>query len=52
MRQITLIMLLTMSVALLTAGLVWDDATPIRQGVNIEWFRTGIETLDGGAIYV
>lgn len=45
-------MLLTMSVALLTAGLVWDDATPIRQGVNIEWFRTGIETLDGGAIYV
>lgn len=24
----------------------------IRQGVNIEWFRTGIETTDGGAIYV
>ena len=52
MRQITLIMLLTMSVALLSAALMWNDAVPIRQGVNIEWFRTGIDTPDGGAIYV
>ncbi len=52
MRQITLIMLLTMSVALLSAALMWNDAVPIRQGVNIEWFRTGIDTPDGGAVYV
>ncbi|MCB5272000.1 MAG: T9SS type A sorting domain-containing protein [Candidatus Cloacimonetes bacterium] len=52
MKQITLIMLLTMSVALLSAALMWNDAVPIRQGVNIEWFRTGTDTPDGGAIYV
>lgn len=52
MKQMTLIMLLIMSVALLSAALMWDDAVPIRQGVNIEWFRTGIDTPDGGAIYV
>jgi len=51
-KHITLIMLLIMSVALLSAELMWDDAVPIRQGVNIEWFRTGIDTPDGGAIYV
>lgn len=33
-------------------ALEWDNALPIRQGVNIEWFRTGTETGDGGAIYV
>ena len=42
--------------ALLTIGLFatleWTEAVAIRQGVNIEWFRTGIETTDGGAIYV
>ena len=47
-----MIMLLIASVAILSAALVWDNAVPIRQGVNIEWFRTGVETLDGGAIYV
>jgi hypothetical protein len=51
-KQTTLIMLLLMSVALLSAALMWNDAVPIRQGVNIEWFRTGIDTPDGGAIYV
>jgi len=33
-------------------ALEWPNAIPIRQGVNIEWFRTGTETADGGAIYV
>ena len=47
-----MIMLLIASVAILSAALVWDNAVPIRQGVNIEWFRTGTETSDGGAIYV
>lgn len=30
----------------------WTNEQPIRQGVNIEWFRTGTETADGCAIYV
>jgi hypothetical protein len=51
-KQITLIMLLILSVAFLSATLMWDNAVAIRQGVNIEWFRTGTETADGGAIYV
>lgn len=36
----------------LSANLLWDNAIPIRQGVNIEWFRTGIDSHDGGAVYV
>lgn len=51
-KQTNLIILLLLSVALLPAALLWDEAVPIRQGVNIEWFRTGTETADGGAIYV
>lgn len=37
--------------SLAVAALVWQDAIPIRQGVNIEWSRTGIETHDGAVIY-
>jgi hypothetical protein len=51
-KQITLIMLLLCAIAILPAALMWEDAVAIRQGVNIEWFRTGTETNDGGAIYV
>jgi hypothetical protein len=40
------------SFAILSAALLWEDAVAIRQGVNIEWFRTGTATNDGGAIYV
>ena len=36
----------------LTASVVWDSEVPIRQGVNIEWFRTGTQSSDGCAIYV
>ncbi|MCB5258335.1 MAG: T9SS type A sorting domain-containing protein [Candidatus Cloacimonetes bacterium] len=36
----------------LSAELLWQEAIPIRQGVNIEWFRTGTQTTDGCAIYV
>ncbi len=52
MRKLAIIMLLACITAVLTADLVWPDAIPIRQGVNIEWFRTGTGTADGGAIYV
>ena len=43
--------LLALSMAI-SAGLVWNEEIAIRQGVNIEWFRTGIDTHDGCAIYV
>ena len=46
---ITLILVIN-SVFLLS--LEWTNEQPIRQGVNIEWFRTGTETADGCAIYV
>jgi len=51
-KQITLIILLLGAIALLPAALLWEEVVPIRQGVNIEWFRTGTATADGGAIYV
>ena len=52
MRRLALILtLLVLSIACF-ASLVWDQEVAIRQGVNIEWFHTGIETHDGGTIYV
>jgi len=51
-RRLALILTLLGLFAVSYAALAWPDAVPIRQGVNIEWFRTGIETHDGGAIYV
>lgn len=52
MKQITLVIVSILMVATLSANLLWDNAIPIRQGVNIEWFRTGIDSPDGGAVYV
>ena len=51
-KHISLAILLLMLVALLPAALQWSEPIAVRQGVNIEWFRTGTETNDGGAIYV
>jgi len=51
-RKIIVIVLFTLLAASMLATTVWPDAIPIRQGVNIEWFRTGVETTDGAAIYV
>ena len=52
MKNLILVILLLSFVALLPAELQWSSPVQIRQGVNIEWFRTGTETTDGGAIYV
>lgn len=52
MKKIALLLSLVIACLGLSAGLLWNDAVAIRQGVNIEWFRTGIDTNDGGAIYV
>ena len=52
MRNLYLLIVLLALCSMLSAATMWDAAVPIRQGVNIEWFRTGCETGDGGAIYV
>ncbi|MDZ4181909.1 MAG: hypothetical protein U1B83_03445, partial [Candidatus Cloacimonadaceae bacterium] len=52
MRKLILMFLLFAMAMGLYAVPEWTNAVPIRQGVNIEWFRTGTETADGGAIYV
>ncbi|MDP3113719.1 MAG: FlgD immunoglobulin-like domain containing protein [Candidatus Cloacimonadaceae bacterium] len=52
MRKLMLMFLLFALIMGLSAAVVWPNAVPIRQGVNIEWFRTGIETADGAAVYV
>lgn len=52
MKHCAILIILLGLIGLLPAAVVWNDAVPIRQGVNIEWFRTGTETADGGAIYV
>lgn len=51
-KNISLIILLLAVAALLPAALQWDNPVALRQGVNIEWFRTGTESGDGGAVYV
>ena len=32
--------------------LTFDNASPIRQGVHVEWYRTVVPSLDGSAIFV
>jgi len=49
-NYLALILLATLCISL--AALEWAQPVAIRQGVNIEWFRTGTETSDGCAIYV
>ncbi len=51
MQKYILVLLMISCSALLFAQ-EWPEAIPLRQGVNIEWFRTGTETDDGCAIYV
>jgi hypothetical protein len=52
MKKIAIVLCFALFTIGLFATLEWTEAVAIRQGVNIEWFRTGIETTDGGAIYV
>lgn len=52
MRNLYLLIVLLLLGGMLSAATMWNAPVPIRQGVNIEWFRTGCETGDGGAIYV
>ncbi len=46
-----LVILFLVLITLASAQTQWDTAVPLRQGANIEWFRTAIPTDDGGMIY-
>ncbi|MDP8267359.1 MAG: FlgD immunoglobulin-like domain containing protein [Candidatus Tenebribacter davisii] len=47
----TLIFLFVATVTLLSAQLEWNEELPIRQGVNIEWYRSA-NSVDGGVVFV
>ena len=50
--KLRLIVLLMLLATILGAQTLWDNAVPLRQGTNIEWFRTSTSTDDGGVLYV
>ena len=52
MKRLALITLVFAGLfSFLMANVEWDDSLPIRQGVNIEWFRTAA-SIDEGVVYV
>lgn len=50
MKKILIILLLTFSV-LANAQIEWNEEIPVRQGVNIEWYRSA-NAVDGGVVFV
>ena len=50
--KISLILFLMVGVLLAQVPTMWNNETAIRQGVNIEWFRTATNTNDGAVVYV
>ncbi|MDD2331754.1 MAG: FlgD immunoglobulin-like domain containing protein [Candidatus Cloacimonetes bacterium] len=52
MKSFSFLVILMLLAVSINAELMWDNDVTIRSGVNIEWFRTGIDTNDGCAIYV
>ena len=50
MRKL-LIVLFVVAISLLNAQLQWTEEIPIRQGVNIEWYRSATG-VDGGVVFV
>ncbi|MEN6444679.1 MAG: FlgD immunoglobulin-like domain containing protein [Candidatus Cloacimonas sp.] len=52
MKKTAILALFALIASGLFAILEWNESVAIRHGVNIEWFRTGVETTDGGAVYV
>lgn len=50
MKKYTIILIL-IAAAALSAQLEWNEEIPIRQGVNIEWYRSA-NSVDGGVVFV
>lgn len=46
-----LIVLFVVSISLINAQLEWNEEIPVRQGVNIEWYRSA-NGVDGGVVFV
>jgi hypothetical protein len=46
-----LVVLFIVTLSLLNAQLEWTEEIPIRQGVNIEWYRSATG-VDGGVVFV
>ena len=46
-----LILLFVVAISILNAQLEWSEEIPIRQGVNIEWYRSASD-VDGGVVFV
>ena len=52
MKKLLLFVLVIMAVSLYSQ-IGWEaTGKPIRNGVNIEWFRAGTPTNDGSIVYV
>jgi hypothetical protein len=52
MRKAFLIVVILIGLATLFGQVEWqEDGIPVRQGVNIEWFRSAISLPDGGCVY-
>ena len=53
MKVIPLLLAFLLISTLLFGQTIWqDDGIPIRQGVNIEWYRSGASLNDGSVVYV
>ncbi len=53
MKVIPLLLAFLLISTLLFGQTIWqDDGIPIRQGVNIEWYRSGTTLEDGSVVYV
>lgn len=51
MKKIIMLIVLTVSIAGLFAQLMYDEAIAVRQGTNIEWFRSST-SIPEGVVYV
>ncbi len=53
MKIIPVLVVCVLFSSLLCGQTIWqDDGIPIRQGVNIEWYRSGASLNDGSVVYV
>ena len=50
--KIRIIVFLLLFFALKAQQFSFDEASPIRQGVHVEWYRTVAPSLDGSSIFV
>lgn len=53
MKKLIMVVILFLTTQILYGQTVWqNDGIPVRQGVNIEWYRSGASLEDGSVVYV